>query len=115
MHNQRVKSQPDFNFMREQIARVLATKDDELLPLNKEQLKAKRDAAEQWQLDAENRRRLAKGEKPISKLSEIDDELQKDKSGRPITTESEAILEESARILLDLATLEQSFKTASNQ
>lgn len=115
LHNQRVKSQPDFNYMREQIARVLATKDDELLPLNKEQLKAKRDAAEQWQLDAENRRRLAKGEKPISKLSEIDDELQKDKSGRPITTESEAILEESARILLDLATLEQSFKTASNQ
>jgi len=115
LHNERVKSQPDFNFMREQVERALATKDDEQLPLNKAQLKAKRDAAEKWQIDAENRRRLAKGEQPISKLSEVEDELTKDNSGRPITNESEAILEESARILLDLSVLELSFKTASNQ
>jgi carboxyl-terminal processing protease len=112
-HQIRTDMQPDFVFMREQVSYLMSNKDDDLLPLNIEALKAKRDSAEKWQIDTENRRRAAKGLKPIETLADLDDEQQKDSSGRAITPESEAMVEETARILMDVIDLESSFKTAS--
>lgn len=104
-HKARVSTQPDFIFMREQIARQREDKTNDLVPLNESALKLKREEAENWQLEAENRRRVAKGETPIKQLSELDDLLKKDEQGTPISEESRAVLTESGRILIDLMEL----------
>ncbi len=113
-HNARTDNQPDFNFMRAQVNRQKELKDENTVPLNEEELKKKRDQAEKWQIDAENQRRIAKGQTPIAKLSDLDDLLKKDEKGRPITEESEAILEESGKVLLDLIELRTQYATALN-
>lgn len=113
-HTLRTSNQPDFNFLREQIARQSEAKKDDAFPLNEIKLLAKRDQADKWQVDAENRRRLAKGEQPIAKLTDLEALLQKDDKGRPITAESEAILQESGKILLDMADLTKQLITTYN-
>lgn len=111
-HVMRIDNQPDFNYLKEQIDHLDEIRDEETVPLQKAKLKAKREKAELWQVDAENRRRIAKGEKPISKISELDDLLEKDEKGMPISAESEAILEESGHILIDFLQLTAQQTTA---
>jgi carboxyl-terminal processing protease len=113
-HTLRTSNQPDFNFLREQIARQSEAKKDDSFPLNEIKLLAKRDLADKWQVDAENRRRLAKGEQPITKLADLEALLKKDDKGRPITAGSEAILQESGKILLDMADLTKQLITTYN-
>ncbi|WP_372741180.1 carboxy terminal-processing peptidase, partial [Neptunomonas sp.] len=113
-HNLRTDNQPDFNFLRAQINRQTEVKDDTTFPLNETKLLAKRDLADKWQIDAENKRRLAKGQAPIAKITDLDDLLEKDDKGRPISPESEAILEESAQILLDMVDLTKQLLTTYN-
>lgn len=110
-HDQRTDNQPDFNFMREQIRRAQALREEKTLPLNLEQLKAKREQDEKWQIDTENARRIAKKQTPIATLDDLENLLKKDASGRPISDESEAVLEESANILIDVVELNQQFAT----
>ncbi len=112
-HIARIENQPDFNYMREQIARLAEMRKDESIPLNYQKLQEKRDQADKWQLDAENKRRLAKGLTPISSLSELEDS-NKDDSGRPLTPESEAILHESGMVLLDYVALTGQLNAANH-
>lgn len=112
-HEKRTNNEPDFNFLREQIARQSEAREDKTFPLNETKLLAKRDLADKWQLDAENKRRLAKGEKTIAKLSDLEDLLEKDDKGRPISSESEAILTESGKILLDMVDLTKQLLTTN--
>ncbi|WP_028469941.1 carboxy terminal-processing peptidase [Neptunomonas japonica] len=113
-HTLRTSNQPDFNFLREQIVRQSEAKKDDSFPLNEIKLLAKRDQADKWQVDAENRRRLAKGQQPISKLADLEALLKKDDKGRPITAGSEAILQESGKILLDMVDLTKQLITTYN-
>lgn len=113
-HALRTNNQPDFNFLREQIVRQSEAKKDDEFPLNEIKLLAKRDQAEKWQVDAENRRRVAKGQQPIAQLTDLEDLLKKDEKGRPISAESEAILQESGRILLDMVDLEKQLISTYN-
>jgi len=113
-HEARVKDNPDFMFMQEQVSHLEEQRNDTTIPLLKEKLQAERSENEQWQLDAENRRRERKNQAPIKKLSELDDELEKDSSGRQISPESEAILAESGRILLDMIDLTLKYTAAKN-
>ncbi|SIS99931.1 carboxy terminal-processing peptidase [Neptunomonas antarctica] len=114
-HAMRTDNQPDFNFLREQITRQAEAKIDETIPLNKVKLLAKRDEAEKWQVNSENKRRLAKGQTPIVKLTELEDLLQKDEKGRPISAESEALLVESGQVLLDMVDLTNQLITYNPQ
>nr|WP_245635202.1 carboxy terminal-processing peptidase [Marinobacterium profundum] len=104
-HLKRVETDPDFIFMREQVEHLTAAAKDKTIPLNETALRAERDEAEQWQLDAQNRRRALKQQTPLSALTELEDELIKDEQGRPISSESTAQLEETGRILLDMVDL----------
>jgi len=106
-HKQRAGANPDFIFMNENVDRLNSLKQENQITLNESTLKAERDEAEQWRIDAENRRRMAKNLPPITELSDLDEELKKDSQGRPINPESEAILKESGLILLDLIDLAQ--------
>ena len=110
----RSMTNPDFVFMREQVARLNEVrKESSLIPLQEESLKKERDDAEKWQLEAENRRRVLKQLPPITKLSELEDEeQQKDSQGRPINPEAEAMLVESGRILLDAVFMQLQYSAA---
>ncbi|GGO80327.1 peptidase S41 [Marinobacterium nitratireducens] len=114
-HQARVATDPDFMFMREQVEHLKEAGEDALIPLNEAALRKERDEADQWQLDAQNRRRALKQEPPLSSLSELDDELEKDELGRPISPESEAQLAETGRILLDMVDLTFSFSATAKQ
>ncbi|MBY4678667.1 carboxy terminal-processing peptidase [Marinobacterium arenosum] len=111
-HEQRAANDPDFIFMREQVQRLAELRDEDLMSLNEQTLKAERDEAENWQLGSENRRRIAKQQPPVSKLSELEKERKEDAQGRPINPESEAILAESGRILVDLIDLTLKYAAA---
>ncbi len=104
-HLKRVETDPDFIFMREQVEHLTEVAQDKIIPLNEETLRKEREEAEQWQLDAQNRRRALKQQPPLTALSELEDELKKDEQGRPISSESTAQLEETGRILLDMVDL----------
>ncbi len=103
-YQSRTMTDPDFIFMKEQVEHLNeARKESSQIPLMESALKAEREEAEQWQIDTENRRRSLKKQAKIEKISDLEDELEKDYQGRPINPESEAMLVESGRILLDAA------------
>lgn len=82
--------------------------------LQEKDLKEKRDTAEQWQIDAENRRREKKHQATIEKLTDLTEGQEKDAQGNPISPESKAMLMESARILLDFSNLRTGYSTAKH-
>lgn len=101
-YQQRSQVNPDFIYMNEQVNHLNEIKDNNsLIPLQEAALKTEREEAEQWQLDAENRRRALKNLPPISKLSDLEEEQVKDSLGRPINPEAEAMVAEAGRILMD--------------
>ncbi len=104
-HLTRVENDPDFIFMREQVEHLTNSAKDKTIPLNEEALRKERDDAEQWQLDAQNRRRTLKQQPKLTELTELEQELKKDEQGRPISSESEAQLAETGRVLLDMVDL----------
>ena len=115
-HKARTMTDPDFIFMRKQVERLNEIrKESSLIPLQEASLKEERDSAEAWQIETENQRRLQKKLEPISKLSELDDELKKDSQGRPINPESEAMLIESGRILLDATLMQLQYSAAQTE
>tara|TARA_Y100000782_G_scaffold112712_1_gene143597 strand:- start:28266 stop:30395 length:2130 start_codon:yes stop_codon:yes gene_type:complete len=115
-HKARTMTDPDFIFMRKQVERLNEIrKESSLIPLQEALLKEERDSAEAWQIETENQRRLQKKLEPITKLSELDDELKKDSQGRPINPESEAMLIESGRILLDATLMQLQYSAAQTE
>ncbi|GAA0693511.1 carboxy terminal-processing peptidase [Marinobacterium maritimum] len=112
-HEQRTAQDPDFVFMRKQVAHLAEQKDNSMLTLNEAKLRAEQERNEAWMLQAENERRVGLGLPPISQLSEADDDLPTDDQGRPINPEAEAILAESGQILLDLIDLSISHTAAA--
>ncbi|WP_286239373.1 carboxy terminal-processing peptidase [Neptuniibacter halophilus] len=112
-YQNRTLTDPDFVYMREQVDHLSeARKESGLIPLRESTLKQERDAAEQWQVDAENRRRSQKQLPPISSLTELEEELEKDAQGRPINPEEEAMLVESGRILMDTLFMQLQYSAA---
>jgi carboxyl-terminal processing protease len=112
-YQSRSMTNPDFIFMREQVDRLNEVRSESsLIPLQESALKTERDSAEQWQLDAENRRRMKKQLPLIEKLSDLETELKKDAQGRPINPEAEAMLVESGRILLDATFMQLQYSAA---
>lgn len=115
-YHERTLTNPDFIYMREQVARLKELRsEDNTIPLKEELLKQERENAEQWQLDAENRRRAMKNQPEISKISEIEEGLEKDAQGKPITPEATAILEESGRILLDAIFMQLQYSSTNSE
>ncbi|MDF2182035.1 carboxy terminal-processing peptidase [Neptuniibacter sp. CAU 1671] len=113
-YEERTSKDPDFQFMREQIAHLDELKaEDALVPLQESALKQQRDEMEGWQLEAENRRRAAKQLPLFKSLTELTESLETDAQGKPINPEAEAMLAESGRILIDLMYLTLKYSAAS--
>lgn len=101
-HEERVKTDPDFIFLRAQLAAADEARKHTQLSLN--EAVRKREMAEEKAkaLDLENKRRSAKGEKPLAKLEEPEDdddvpptEKSKDKD------KPDPIITEAGRVLID--------------
>jgi len=112
LHEKRTASNPDFVFMREQVKRLEELRGDTEMSLNETTLKQERDDAEAWQLATENKRRAAKKLPEVKKLSELEEGLEKDSQGRPISPESEAIVAEAGYILMDMVQLTLKYAAA---
>lgn len=108
-HRERIQLNPDFLFMDAQVKRIQQQKKEKQISLNEATLKTERDASEQWQLDQENKRRIAKNQPPISALSDLDALLEKDSQGRTISPEQEALLLETGNLLLDMIDLKSKY------
>ena len=107
-YQQRTAKLADFNFMKEKIEHNEKIRNNTIVSLNKIEYKKALESEKKWLIDAENKRRKSTNQPFISTIEELEESLEKDKLGRPITAESKAILKESVRVLIDLKTLLQS-------
>ncbi len=114
-HNKRIISDPNFQYIQETVARIDKKKSQKVLSLNyKRRLKEYR-TSRQEQLEIENRRRIAKGEKPFKNIKELDDEEDilglnddhEDEEDEKKDNDSRTLLLESANILRDYIQLRQ--------
>ncbi|MGV3593181.1 MAG: carboxy terminal-processing peptidase, partial [Gammaproteobacteria bacterium] len=72
-HDERLNEDPDFIYIRAQIAKAIEQRDDNRITLNEEKLLAERAADDAWRLETENARRVAKGLEPLASVDELDE------------------------------------------
>jgi carboxyl-terminal processing protease len=122
-HAARLAKDPDFVFINEEIAKAVQNREENTITLNEEKLMAERKADDDWRLQIENQRRVAKGEEPyadvaaMNKANGVDDEsadavdpvaeeLAKTEDEEKKDKEPDPYLTESGRVLLDLISLQ---------
>ena len=112
-HEERAAQDPDFIFLNETVERMLEARQRATIPLNRDALKEQRDADRRAAFDANNLRLLAKG-LPLDVWvdEESDDELDAELALLSTETEEEEeaneedpLLQESGRVLVDMAEL----------
>ncbi len=114
-HNKRSNIDPDFLYVQETVARIDKKKDQKTLSLNYKIREKEYNESRQEQLEIENKRRIAKGEKPFKNIKELDDDEDvlglnsdhDDKDDDDEDSDSRIFLLESANILLDFIQLKQ--------
>ncbi len=116
-HVKRSKLDPDFLYIQETVARIDKKKDQKSLSLNYKTRQKEYKKSRQEQLEIENKRRIAKGEKPFKNIKELDDEddvlglnneHEDEEDDDKKDSDSRTLLIESANILLDYIQLKQS-------
>ncbi|MFT3930880.1 MAG: carboxy terminal-processing peptidase [Spongiibacteraceae bacterium] len=101
-HDQRVKTDPDFVFVQQQITMADGLRKHSQLSLNEAVRKKEIDENKAKRLEAENQRRIAKGEKPLDKLDDKDDDDDTtNKKNKDKDKEPDAFLREAGRVLVD--------------
>ena len=118
-HSERLYNNPDFNYIKAQIARAIENKQDNTLSLNMNILLAKREENNVWRLELENSRREAKGEDPFESIEAMENSNEDEDEAVAINMpgleeeeltvgeeQSDPYLSESANILLDLIELQ---------
>ncbi len=105
-HDQRVKTDPDFVFMQQQIGMAEEVRKQTQLSLNEAVRKKEIDDAKAKRLEFENQRRAAKGEKPLAKLEDDDDTAAADPTpksdkDKKKDKEPDAFLHEAGSVLVD--------------
>ncbi len=110
-HLSRVAKDPDFHFLKEQLAAIEKYRDRKSLSLNIAVRKKEREEQKALQLAMENRRRVAKGEKPLDVLADEDLDAPDDLLLSPPRPEDEQdseeekkpdpLLNEASHILVD--------------
>ena len=114
-HNKRIISDPNFQYIQETVARIDKKKSQQVVSLNYEKRLQEYRTSRQEQLEIENRRRIAKGEKPFKNIKELDDEEDilglnddhEDEEDEKKDNDSRTLLLESANILRDYIQLRQ--------
>ncbi|WP_286235751.1 carboxy terminal-processing peptidase [Thalassotalea sediminis] len=95
LHQERIKSNREFNYLLDDIVEYQKEKDKKAISLNLAERKAKRDARKAKQLVRTNERLVAMGLDKVENLDDLPDELE----------ELDPLLEETARITFDYVSL----------
>jgi carboxyl-terminal processing protease len=112
-HEERAAQDPDFIFLNDTVERMLEARQRTTIPLNRDALKAQRDADRRAAFDANNLRLLAKG-LPLEVWVDEESDEELDAELALLSTESEEdeeaseedpLLQESGRVLVDMAEL----------
>ena len=113
-HEERAAQDPDFIFLNDTVERMLEARQRTTIPLNRDALKAQRDADRRTAFDANNLRLLAKG-LPLEVWVDEESDEELDAEVALLSTESEEdeeaseeddpLLLESGRVLVDMAEL----------
>ena len=98
-HEGRIETDPYFVYYHELAKRIEANRAITHVSLNEEKQREIRDEYNDWRLKVENDLLTAIGEQPAENLDELDDRLEEIK--KKFEDQPDAILKESARILLD--------------
>ncbi len=108
-HLMRVKKNPDYIYLLEQISHLEKIRNDSVIPLLEEKREKERKEIERWQLETENKRRIAKGEKPFKNYAELkkyrSEMADSSHTGKGDNSNLDFLLEESGHILLDQISL----------
>lgn len=100
-HEKRIKNNPDFSYLNEQVDFLKELRDDTTISLNIKTREIEREETEARRLALENKRRKAKGLEPLKSLDDEEDE-NKEGSEEKVENQSEdALLLEGAEILVD--------------
>ena len=103
MHEKRVTSDPDFQFLTEVFEHALAARDRTLISLNESKREAYGDEVEAKRLAIENRRRVAQGKQPVESIDALDKiEAEEEKDDKD---DVDAFAREAAQIVLDYTEL----------
>lgn len=100
-HAERVKSDPDFIFLNAQLAAAEEARKRTQLSLNEAVRKREMDEEKARNLEMENKRRIAKGEKPLAKLDEPDENDDSPLSRKKDKDKPDPMLTEAGRVLVD--------------
>ncbi|MBL4868188.1 MAG: carboxy terminal-processing peptidase [Pseudomonadales bacterium] len=102
-HDQRIKNDPDFNYLIAQIEALQGIRKDTRIMLNEATRRANQKNAEQRRLGLENERRKAKGKPPIANFSDLEKERAERNKITParLVSDDDPLLKETAHILAD--------------
>ncbi|MDB3856223.1 carboxy terminal-processing peptidase [Halieaceae bacterium] len=104
---QRIKTNPDFVYINEQLALSEEVEKIIALPLNEKARKALSDTQKQKSIAIENKRRVAKGLAPLNELEELkEDESELAEKDNKDDAEEDSMLREASRILIDAISLQ---------
>ncbi|MBV1882357.1 MAG: carboxy terminal-processing peptidase [Pseudomonadales bacterium] len=103
-HEKRIKNDPDFNYLIAQIGILEGIRSDTKIMLNEQTRRTEQKDAEQRRLNLENKRRKAKNEPLIEKMSDLEKEREEKDNSIPLrlVNDNDPLLKETARILADL-------------
>lgn len=111
-HQERAASDPDFIFLNDTVERMLTARQRTTIPLNRDELKTQRDADRRAAFDANNLRLVAKGLPPeVWRDEESEEEIEgelalsEESDQEEEREETDPLLLESGRILVDMAEL----------
>jgi len=120
-HNKRIETDPDFNFILDQLNIMEQNKKKKLVSLNEKERIAEKDQLELQSMTIENKRRIAKKLKPYKDLKEFrkseeeEEEEQKEKAAATsqgkIDVDGDTLLIETGNILVDLIRFSNDNKT----
>lgn len=101
-HAERVAKDPDFVYLLSRIANLEKARKDTTISLSESKRKAEKKSDEAWELEIENKRRLAKGQQAFATPEQLEAfNEQKQKSEDEAPPEQDALLKEAAWILSD--------------
>ncbi|MCP5181638.1 MAG: carboxy terminal-processing peptidase [Pseudomonadales bacterium] len=110
LHERRVADDPDFEYLRDLMARADANNQRKVISLNEVTRRKEQADDDQWRLDLENRLRKEKGEPLLASLDELDEEPADEEGSTTETTherppEDDALLRETGNVLMDYVNL----------
>jgi carboxyl-terminal processing protease len=107
MHQKRILSDPDFNYLVKKIEYYKSEKEQNILSINQEVRKKEFEDAKRWQLDIENSRRKAKGQEPIEKIEDLEKKSNEENEDQDEdnSAEKDTLLTETTNIMIDFLSM----------